>query len=397
MAPADGSDHLTVSSADKKAIIAIVAILGLTWSVIFYFVRGFIRLRISGPISWDDYLATFATVVGVTQTGVTLDGVRHGLGQSSSDLSAGDIRKALQAHYASFILYIVTICSTQASMALLITRLTRTKHHLSSSNAATLFIIMAGFINIFVASFQCRPPHPWDTSDVECCKHITVRWAVVETMNILIEILLFSLSVFLVWSLYMPVKIKLTVCAAFLCRLLIIPSSILRVIHIHVASLGSDATLDATYPAVLTQVGLHYSLIATTIPCMKKFLKQFDSGFGATMMMSDGSYAASPTRDDHALSSIPVMIQHNTRGTHTNETHTSVLDSYYEPESEEPPLLLRPDHLDYMTDMEASGGRFQAAGTRSAESQSIHTEVLTKPLSGNHKDSKSSTTTCNDS
>jgi hypothetical protein len=302
----------------------------------------------------------------------------------------------------------------------LITRLTRTRRHLIGTHAVTILTVLVGIIAIFLAAFQCNPPNPWDTSNSQSCSNIvslrlldsshgrieinrpqTARWIAVETLSILIELLLFTLSMFLVWNLSMPMKIKLMVCGAFLCRLLyvptvslneaeacpvkltscsIVPPAILRLVAIRDAYHGSDATLDATYPAIFTQVVLHYSLIATTVPCMKKFLKQFDSGFGATTVMSDrygeGSRAGNSHPDNYAMIGVPEKSQRGTR----NTTHTSALDSHHELESEAPPLRLRPDNPDHITVIGTPGGRFQPTGTKSTESRSIDTESSDKAI-----------------
>ncbi len=51
---------------------------------------------------------------------------------------------------------------------------------------------------------------------------------------------------------------------------------------------SKDSTFDSTNVIIATQVAMHYSLWAATLPCMRAFLKTFDSGLGATTGLETG-------------------------------------------------------------------------------------------------------------
>ncbi|KAI7094016.1 hypothetical protein KC352_g39604 [Hortaea werneckii] len=71
---------------------------------------------------------------------------------------------------------------------------------------------------------------------------------------------------------------KLQIIAAFSMRLLILPPLLIR-LHFNHVSLFSNDWPRARVPAViLGQVVLHLSVILTTVPCAKPFLRIFDSG-----------------------------------------------------------------------------------------------------------------------
>ena len=51
---------------------------------------------------------------------------------------------------------------------------------------------------------------------------------------------------------------------------------------------STDFTFDSTNIIIASQVAMHYSLWAATLPCMRAFLKAFDSGLGATTGLESG-------------------------------------------------------------------------------------------------------------
>ena len=66
------------------------------------------------------------------------------------------------------------------------------------------------------------------------------------------------------------------------CRRVIIPIGY-RIYSLRGALSGSDITFTSANAAIVTQVVLHFSIMADTFPCMKPFLVAFDKG------LDDGS------------------------------------------------------------------------------------------------------------
>lgn len=128
------------------------------------------------------------------------------------------------------------------------------------------------------------------------------RWVSIESFSCVIESLLFTLSVHLLWSLYMPLGSKTIIAGAFSSRLLYVLSPLVflpkradtipiiyRIIiptafRIHYLQNNilqdADTTFASINAVIATQVVLHFSLIAATIPCMKPFLAAFENDLG---------------------------------------------------------------------------------------------------------------------
>ncbi|OAQ85067.1 MFS transporter [Purpureocillium lilacinum] len=257
--------YMGVTPRDHGAYIVITAVVGVTWTVLVYCIRLYIRLNFNGPFGFDDASASFATVVGIVQSAVTLIAVRNGLGKAEDLLSPDELEAAMKLNYAASLLYIVAICGSKCAMFLLMARLTRQSQNMS--------------LNF-------------------------TQWTVVETFSILIEVVVSGMAVALVWDLRMTFKVKVAVVCAFSAQLLVIVPVIFRLIFVR-RSLGtSDITFAWTEMALTTQIVMHFSIMAATFPCLRQFLQAFDSGFGATTKMETQTGSGSRTHNSYAMQSL---------------------------------------------------------------------------------------------
>ena len=116
MASTTGGPRLVVSSRDHEALIVLTAVICLTWTILVFIVRLYLRLRLNGPFSYDDWAASVATVsrvcqscrlafayltsilqvIAVVQTGFTLDAVHHGIGEKAHLLMPGRVERSLK-------------------------------------------------------------------------------------------------------------------------------------------------------------------------------------------------------------------------------------------------------------------------------------------------------------
>ena len=109
-----------------------------------------------------------------------------------------------------------------------------------------------------------------------------LRWQLVTAVDVVDEAALFAVAVWLVWSLQMPRRLKATVVLAFALRLPVIAAALVRITDIGFMIASSEPFLDAVPAGLATQVELHYSLMAATIPCMKPFIISFNTSWGTT-------------------------------------------------------------------------------------------------------------------
>ncbi|PGH26561.1 hypothetical protein AJ80_01690 [Polytolypa hystricis UAMH7299] len=105
------------------------------------------------------------------------------------------------------------------------------------------------------------------------------RWLVVEVTGVAVEIFLVWLPIYLTWGLQMPLKSKLLVISAFSFRLPVIIISGVRTYYLHRDISSDDILFSTADSSVWMEISLHYGLIAATIPCLKPFIKAFNTGY----------------------------------------------------------------------------------------------------------------------
>ncbi|KAE8418079.1 hypothetical protein BDV36DRAFT_295482 [Aspergillus pseudocaelatus] len=283
-------DHssMEVTSDNHVAIIVIAAVVGLIWSILMMVIRIFLRVRLIPPLGFDDAVAVFGTIVGLVQTSVTLHAVHNGIGKQEDLLAPDEADTGLKSIYVAWLLYPIAVCSSKVSLALLIARLTVAKVELRASYVLTGISVAWGVVSVIVAATQCRLPQPWNIGASHHCDSMFVRWTVVETGNMLIELLIPGLIIMVLWNLQARFKAKITILVAFSAQLLVAIPTIFRLIllpEMTTEDIRNDRTFAIANTVVLTEITMHFSLMAATFPCLRKFLQAFDTNMGATTHM----------------------------------------------------------------------------------------------------------------
>ncbi|KAB8244852.1 hypothetical protein BDV35DRAFT_394538 [Aspergillus flavus] len=289
----EDQSSITVRPDDHVALIVIVALVGLVWSLFMLGIRIYLRLRLTPPFGVDDAVAIFGTIpfrkiIGLVQTSVTLHAAFQGVGKREDSLAPAHVENGLKSIYVAWVLYPIAVCSSKVSLALLIARLTIVRFELRASYVLAGVGIFWGVVSVIVAACQCKMPKPWDLG-AHHCDSMFVRWAVIETGNMIIELLIPGLILKVIWNLQARLKAKLTVLMAFSLQLLVAIPTIFRLILLRqttIDELRNDRTFTITDTVMVTEITMHFSLMAATFPCLRKFLQAFDSNMGATTHMT---------------------------------------------------------------------------------------------------------------
>ncbi|KAF5862182.1 hypothetical protein ETB97_012079 [Aspergillus alliaceus] len=129
---------------------------------------------------------------------------------------------------------------------------------------------------------------------------------VIEVGNMLIQLLIPGLIIMIIWGLQARLSAKITALMAFSLQLLVVIPTIFRLILLRRMTnkdLRGDRTFAITDAVIVTEVTMHFSLMAATFPCLRKFLQAFDMNLSATTNMttdpdnsdnSNGTYALKP-------------------------------------------------------------------------------------------------------
>ncbi|KAI9744980.1 MAG: hypothetical protein M1835_002655 [Candelina submexicana] len=259
----------------------ITGALMMVWMILCFFMRIAIRLTINGPFKGDDFTITAATVIGIGQTIITFAEVGAGYGKKEAILSSSSLVEIQKRNYAGELLYIVAMCLSKLSTSLLVARLTRSAGHLTATRIVAGISIVWGVAAILTIAIRCKYSEPWLVIRNQC-PDMAARWIAVGALGLVIEVLLLGLPIYLVWDLQMPMISKVIVVFAFAFRLPVLVAGIIRLRYLVPKLNSSDYTFDTVYGLVCTQIELHYSLMAATIPCMKPFVKAFHTGYLGT-------------------------------------------------------------------------------------------------------------------
>jgi hypothetical protein len=143
---------------------------------------------------------------------------------------------SLQADYASSILYLLALSLSKCSVIALIMRLTTNRQHRQVSWAVIAAVSVWTGTSILAISVSCTPAGPFDNLDEQCsglvscqtvlrrgrvltCNSQYSRWIYIGAVDIVTELAIFAMSIYLVAALKMSLKMKATVVTAFALRL----------------------------------------------------------------------------------------------------------------------------------------------------------------------------------
>ncbi|EEQ30494.1 conserved hypothetical protein [Microsporum canis CBS 113480] len=215
----------------------------MTYMVLCYLVRLFMRITINGPFGKDDWALTFGSLA-----------------------------------YAGDIFYLVALAFSRVSTFLLVARLTRQKNHLRAANLGAIGSMVISITSVFLICMRCDLSRPWELITPECSQMYS-RWYTVETLGILVELYAAWVPIYLVWSLQMHLQSKFVVLFAFSFRLPVLVAAGARLYYLRQQQVHEDFLFYGAAASVCLEVELHYGLMAATIPCLKPFVKLFNTGW----------------------------------------------------------------------------------------------------------------------
>jgi hypothetical protein len=161
-------------------------------------------------------------------------------------------------------------------------------------NLVMAMVVIWTLVAAFLVSVGCSPEGIAPRIPSQMCPTIVARYKFVVILDAITDIVLVVIPGYLCWQLQMSVTLKLQVLAVFAFRLppVALAGLFLKtwITSLHAVNPGIRRT-----PAIVfQQMELCVALMAATIPCLKSFIRSFDTGSGvkATIGSSNeyGSY-----------------------------------------------------------------------------------------------------------
>lgn len=275
-----GSRNFVTTKDDHAGIALTVCTLLATWTVLCYAVRVQQRMTLaSGSFGPDDIVCGIATFFAIVQTIVSGVAISDGFGKSLSLLTASQIVGAEKALYAAQLLYIVTLTMTKASMALMFARLMHMKSHVRVCYAVLTLSVVWGIGSFLAEAILCTVANPWILVGNKC-PNIVLSWEAVTALNVITELIIAVMPLWLVWNLQTDRSRKVAVVMVFSLRTPIIAAAITRVAYLRTSIPSSQPLLTGVIPFICMEVEMHYGLMAATFPCLKPFIANFNTSWG---------------------------------------------------------------------------------------------------------------------
>ncbi|KAH8807094.1 hypothetical protein F5884DRAFT_675691 [Xylogone sp. PMI_703] len=280
-----------VTTTDHSAWIIIATALGLSFILLFSAIKIFIRWRIP-RIGLDEWFLAASTILGLIQSSIVLGACADGLGKSIELVSEGNLDKIQRMVYVSILFFVISLGLSKISVAFLLLRLTPHKHHRRAFYVIVGVMVVWVIVSLFVLALQCNLSHPWISLNQKC-PGVFLRWQIISAFDIMFELALVAMTVYLVWDLHTSLENKTSVVIAFGMRLPLIISIAYRLATFDSKGLRTNPTFRQDKFIVWTQTELCYSIMAATIPSLRPFIKTLASNYGVNPTSAYGSGSGS--------------------------------------------------------------------------------------------------------
>ncbi|OCL13909.1 hypothetical protein AOQ84DRAFT_385085 [Glonium stellatum] len=272
-----GNRFATVTPDDHSAWIWLATLLALAHSLCFLAFRALVK---RGRFVIDDGILVAGYVFAFGHWIATFVALRSGLGKSSRLLTKAQEHSASEAVFAGRTPFIIALCLAKCSVVMLIRRVfTRDMKKIWwTCNIAVGIGVAWGLLAIITISAGCSPDGVLEKDRLTKCSNYATRWKLIFILDAISELGIVVLIFCFVLSLQMHISNKLAVTSAFAFRLPTIIFSALFV-KTYISHLRNpDPSLSLAIPLAWQESLLGYSLISATIPCLKSFMKNFQTG-----------------------------------------------------------------------------------------------------------------------
>ncbi|KAL4789236.1 hypothetical protein BDV19DRAFT_383279 [Aspergillus venezuelensis] len=252
----------------------------LAFAVITFFVlvlRLFARIYVLKKMDLDDFLIIFACGFSWAFSAVTVVAVNHGLGKHQADIED----KTILIPYAfnvwlSSMFYLACLGCVKTSVCWFYTRLgDKFLTRLSFIMFAT--VACQATANVLAAAFQCNPiPKAWYGDAMKGhCININIFYLANAALNILTDLLTYTLPVRVIFRLQMPRKQKIALVFILCLGLFACVSSIIRITYIPQMLWSNDATWAISGAMYWSVIEINIGILAASIPSFKAIASRF--------------------------------------------------------------------------------------------------------------------------
>ncbi|EAW12075.1 putative integral membrane protein Pth11-like [Aspergillus clavatus NRRL 1] len=264
-----------MASDSQGPIVVGIAVAFAIETFIVICLRLFARIVVLERVGLDDYLIVCACVFSWTFIAVTIVAVQKGLGSHLEDVDPNNLVSYSFVVWLSSMFYLACLGFIKTSVCWFYTRI----GDKTLTRMSLIMMVVVGTqaaVFVMVAAFQCRPiSKAWNAELPGYCVEINVFYLSNAALNILTDLLTYTLPIKVIFNLQMPVKQKFALVLILCLGLFACISSIIRITYIPTMLTSADFTYaigGAMYWSVIeTNVGI----LAASIPSFKAIASRF--------------------------------------------------------------------------------------------------------------------------
>lgn len=180
----------------------------------------------------------------------------------------------MRSFYGSVPIYLTGLAVTKVSIIMQYMRVFVGTMIQRICRITLVVVIIYGLWTFWSAVFTCFPVAKfWDkTIKTGYCINFTALWFTNASINIVTDLIVFSLPMPVIRSLNLPKKQKIGLMLIFAVGVFACVTSILRLRSLYIASISKDLTYDNVGAATWSAVELNVAIICACLPMMKPLL-----------------------------------------------------------------------------------------------------------------------------
>lgn len=240
MSTAEALDH--GHRANKRLQLLAMQVSFMSAATFVVALRLFTRYVILRSPGWEDWAISFALVVSIAETSMTLSCLNHGAGRELQ--STADQSYTLNVFYAAWILYSVAIASIRLSVCLLYLRLFPTLWMRRCTKGIIATCTIGCVTLLFLWVTMCKPSSmASNKKEPRTCLKRGGLFEAHSIFGLCINLAIIILPMPTIWGLHMPIRRRLLVMGVFAIGLIPCASLIARlVLFASAAEFSSDPT-----------------------------------------------------------------------------------------------------------------------------------------------------------
>ncbi|KAJ6145675.1 hypothetical protein N7470_009570, partial [Penicillium chermesinum] len=237
--------------------------------------RLFSRIYVLGKFGIDDYLIVGACLLAWAFIAATLVAVQNGLGQHYAYVDKTKMVEYAFAVWLSSMFYLACLGFVKTSVLCFYIRLGDRVLTRMSYVMIGVIVCQAGSF-VLVAAFQCSPVSmAWTSTGPGKCVDINVFYLCNAALNILTDLLTYSLPARVILKLQIPQKQKIALIFILCLGLFACISSIIRITYIPAMLTSPDATYAISGAMYWSVIETNVGIFAASIPSFKAIASRF--------------------------------------------------------------------------------------------------------------------------